>query len=160
MATTITENTLEGAPGATQTLDPVTAQRYGAAANPLPAAQDASRHGTAGAMIKGRLPDLVKGAGLAPQGGNTVLSDQGDILARSAEAALALRMETRAGYQGKSNVVKGWSPDFLNQFGAFRTALEAPSIQEQVASAFGAMPGGADVAKSFTAGNLGIGSIG
>ena len=159
MATTITENTLESAPGATQTLDPVTAQRYGAAATPLPAAQDASRHGTAGAMIKGRLPDLVKGAGLAPQGGNTVLSDQGDILARSAEAALALRMETRAGYQGKSNVVKGWSPDFLNQFGAFRTALEAPSIQEQVASAFGAMPGGADVAKSFTAGNLGIGSI-
>ena len=60
MATTITENTLEGAQTAPQALDPVTAARYGTAAAPVPAANDAARHSTAGKMLQGRLPDLVQ----------------------------------------------------------------------------------------------------
>jgi hypothetical protein len=111
-------------------------------------------------MIKGRMPDLVKGAGLAPKGGNTVLTDQGDILTRASRATLALRGETAQGYRAKSHVVKSFKPDFLSQFGALRTALEEPSIGEQMAKALASIPGAGDVAKSFTAGNLGIGSIG
>ena len=155
---TVVEDPRQGV-SAEQTLDPLTAQRYGTAANPADAASAAGSFSTTGDMIKGRMPDLVKGAGLAQKGGNTVLSDPGDILTRSAQATLALRMETAQGYRAKSSVVKSFKGDFLSQFGALRTALEAPSLGEQMASAFAGMPGGADVAKSFTAGNLGIGSV-
>jgi hypothetical protein len=110
-------------------------------------------------MIKGRMPDLVKGAGLAPKGGNQVLTDAGDILTRSSQAALSLRMETAQGHRAKSEVVKSFKPDFLNQFGALQTALTQPSIGEQLGQVFAGMPGGADAYKSFTAGNLGIGSV-
>jgi hypothetical protein len=123
------------------------------------AAAEASRFSTTGDMIKARMPELVKGAGLASKGGNTVLSDQADILTRSAQATLDIRTETRRGLQNKSSVVKSLNQGFLTQFGHLATALAQPSIGEQLASAFGSIPGGTDAAKSFTAGNLGIGSV-
>jgi hypothetical protein len=112
----------------------------------------ASRYSTTGDMIKARMPQLVKGAGLASQGGNTLLTDQGDILTRSAQAALDIRVETARGFQARASVVKSLSPSFLSQFGHLATALQQPSMAEL----FSALPGGADVFKSFTAGNLGL----
>ena len=52
--------------------------------------------------------------------------------------------------------MKSFNGDFLNKFGALRTALETPSIGEQISQVIGvANP---DLVRSFTAGNLGIGS--
>ena len=121
------------------------------------AAADASTYSSTGEMIKGRMPELVKGAGFAPKGGNMPLSDQTDILRRASQASLDLRMETRRGLTAKSSVVKSFNPDFLNNFGALRTALETPSIGEQIGSFLGQVAS-PDLVRSFTAGNLGIGS--
>jgi hypothetical protein len=120
---------------------------------------DAARYSTTGEMIKARMPDLVKGAGLACKGGNQVLTDQADILTRSSQAVLDIRTETWRGVHQKSSVVKSMSPSFLNQFGYLKTALEMPSIGDQLTQILGGMPGGSDAMKSFTAGNLGIGSV-
>jgi hypothetical protein len=122
------------------------------------AAAQASQFSTTGEMIKARMPDLVKGAGLASQGGNTVLTDQSDILTRSAQAALDIRSETYRGFTRKSEVVKSMSPSFLSQFGYLRTALEMPSVGEQLQNFMSAVAT-PDVVRSFTAGNLGIGSV-
>jgi hypothetical protein len=118
--------------------------------------QSVSRCNTTGDAIKAQLPNLVKGAGLARIGSNTPLTDQADITVRAHQAALDLRTATMQGYQNKASVVKGMNQGFLSQFGNLRTALTAPSIGEQVAQVVRNIPG---AEKSFTAGNLGIGSI-
>lgn len=137
-------------------------------ASPLPAsvgevaakaAADAARYATTGDMIKSRMPALVKGAGFASIGGNQPLADPVAITTKSAQAALDLRTETYRGYADRQSVVKGLSPGFLDQFGTLKTALTAPSLNEQLSQVLGQMPGGADALKSFTAGNLGIGSV-
>jgi hypothetical protein len=43
----------------------------------------------------------------------------------------------------------------MGKYGALATAFSQPSMYEIL----GAIPGGADALKSFTAGNIGIGSI-
>ena len=102
------------------------------------------------------MPELVKGAGLARRGGNTPLSDNRDIALRAHQATLDLRNEVSRGYTARADVVKsGFRGDFLNQFGALRTALTTPTIGEQFAKVISSMPGGTDALKSFTAGNLG-----
>jgi len=135
------------------------------AENPAPAGQqvladaaaEAGTYSSTGEMIKGRMPELVKGAGFAPKGGNMPLSDQTDILRRASQASLDLRMETRRGYANRGSVVKSMNDGFLNNFGALRTALETPSIGEQIGSFLGQVAS-PDLVRSFTAGNLGIGS--
>ena len=122
------------------------------------AAAEATRYSATGEMIKSRMPDLVKGAGLAPKGGNQLLTDQSDILTRSAQAALDVRVETQRGFLDKRSVVKSMSPSFLSQFGYLATALNQPSIGEQLQQFMGAVAS-PDVVRSFTAGNLGIGSV-
>ena len=122
------------------------------------AASEATRYNKTGEMIAARMPDLVKGAGLAPKGGNTLLTDPSDILTRSAQASLDIRTETARGFASKSSVVKSMNPSFLNQFGYLRTALEMPSVGEQLQSFMSAVAS-PDVVRSFTAGNLGIGSV-
>ena len=123
-------------------------------------AATAAQHSTTGDAIKSAMPDLVKGAGFAPRGGNAPLTDPAKVTVLASQAALDLRNEVRRGYTAKSDVVKGMSGDFMGQFGALRTALMSPSIGEQIAQLFSNLPGGADaLAKSFTAGNLGIGSV-
>ena len=115
---------------------------------------------TTGDALKSAMPDLVKGAGFSPKGGNAPLTDQSDITLRAHQATLDLRGAVRDGYYNKAGVVnKGFKPDFMNQFGALRTALSTPSIGEQISQLLGGIPGGADAMKSFTAGNLGIGSV-
>ena len=121
------------------------------------AASEAGSYSSTGEMIKGRMPELVKGAGFAPRGGNMPLSDQTDILRRASQASLDLRMETRRGYANRSSVVKSMNSGFLNNFGVLRTALETPSIGEQIGSFLGQVAS-PDLVRSFTAGNLGIGS--
>jgi hypothetical protein len=111
-----------------------------------------------GEMIKARMPQLVKGAGYV--GGNEPLRNQSDIMARSHQATLDLRTTTRRGYTSKSAVVGGLNPRFLDDFGYLKAALTAPTMFEQMQRMFQALPGGAEaIKKSFTAGNLGIGSI-
>jgi hypothetical protein len=70
-----------------------------------------------------------------------------------------LRTSIYQGLTDRPSVVKGMSPDFLAQRGFLKTALETPSPVEQIQKMLASMPGGADVAKSFTAGSLGIGSV-
>lgn len=143
--------------GAAPALDAFSAARYGDAAVP-----NRYTGGTnVGEAIKSRLPDLVKGAGLRPQGGNTILTNHTDIMTRSAQAAVDLRTETMKGFRGKSHVVSELNQGWLSSFGALKTALLQPSIAESMAQALApflkvAAP---DLVRSFTAGNLGIGSV-
>lgn len=111
-----------------------------------------------GDVLKARMPELVKGAGYA-MGNNAPLSDSLDIMTRASQAAMDLRTETWRGYHQKSSVVKGMNGDFLSQRGYLKTALNAPSVGEQMQQLFSMLPGGGDAMKSFTAGNLGIGSV-
>ena len=139
--------------------DGLTQALYGDAAQPFSHASLAS-HNSTGDAIKSAMPELVKGAGFACKGGNTPLTDRRDIALRAHQATLDLRNEVRRGYTSRTDVVKSFNSGFLSQFGALRTALMTPSIGEQIAQIFANMPGGAEaLSKSFTAGNLGIGSI-
>ena len=130
------------------------------------AAQQASQYASkgAGAMIAGRMPDLVKGAGFVGPGGNKPLDNQTDIMNRASQAALDIRMETYKGFKSKSSVIGELNQGFLNDFGALSTALRQPSMMEQIADLVSGMPGGGEAVKqyaqkSWTAGNLGIGSV-
>lgn len=135
--------------------DKVAKAIYGEDASPAPL--DASGYSSTGEAIASRMPRLVKGAGFVGEGGNAPLTDQSDILRRAAQATMDLRVATRQGYASKSSVVKSFSPDFLGQFGALSTALTAPSIAEQLGG-FLSQVANPDLVRSFTAGNLGIGS--
>ena len=137
--------------------------------NPSPAggaiAADAERQAASasstGDIIKARMPFMVKGAGYAMEGGNTPLNDPLQVMAKATQATLDLRTETYRGYRDKSSVTKSLNSGFLNQFGYLKTALQMPSLGEQLASVFANLPGGTEAFnKSFTAGNLGIGSVG
>lgn len=123
------------------------------------AASEARQYNNSHDMLKHRVTGLVKGAGFAAPGGNTPLTDNGQILTKAHQAALDIRTSTYQGYSNRQSVVKGLNGGFLDQFGYLKSALSAPSIGEQVQQLVGGMPGGADALKSFTAGNLGIGSI-
>jgi hypothetical protein len=124
------------------------------------AARDVAEHqyNRTGDLIKASMTSLVKGAGYV--NGNQPLGDQSDITARATKATLDLRTTTHMGYANKSQVVGGLNPKFLDDFGYLKTALTAPSQFDQMVDVLKGMPGGADaVNKSFTAGNLGIGSV-
>jgi hypothetical protein len=116
-----------------------------------------ANYSTTGDALKSMMPDLVKGAGLATKGGNTPLTDPTDITLRAHQATVDLRTEINRGLTRRSDVVKSLNPGFLGQFGALRTALSTPSVGEQIAEIFGQM--NPDLVRSFTAGNLGIGSV-
>lgn len=121
------------------------------------AASQASRYSRTGDMLKARMTDMVKGAGFVGNG-NQPLSDPLQVTTKAHQAAMELRTETYRGYTNRSSVVKGMSPDFLNQFGNLKTALSAPNIGEQMQQIVGAI-GNPDLTRSFTAGNLGIGTV-
>jgi hypothetical protein len=111
-----------------------------------------------GDVIKASMPGLVKGAGYVH--GNAPLGDQVEIKTRAHQATMDLRVATKMGYARKGQVVGGLNKKFLDDFGYLKTALTTPSQFDQLLELFKSMPGGADaVTKSFTAGNLGIGSI-
>lgn len=119
---------------------------------------DAARASGAADVIKSRMPNLVKGCTYA-QGENVPLKDPGEIMMRSAQATLDLRTAVYQGLTDRPSVVKGLSPDFLSQRGFLKTALETPSPAEQMQKLVGSLPGVTpDLVRSFTAGNLGIGT--
>jgi hypothetical protein len=138
--------------------DILTAERPSPGSAIKEATKDAGKYSRSGDMLKARMPFMVKGAGYVGNG-NEPLTDQTQILTKAHQAAMDLRAETQRGYHAKADVVKGLNPSFLNQFGYLATALNTPSIGEQLSQVLGAMPGGADALKSFTAGNLGIGTV-
>jgi hypothetical protein len=109
-------------------------------------------------MLKAKMTDLVKGAGFVGNG-NTALSDASVVTTKAHQATMELRAETHRGYANRASVVKSMNPGFLDQFGTLKTALNMPSVGEQISQLVGSMPGGADALKSFTAGNLGIGTV-
>lgn len=121
------------------------------------AAREAGRYSHTGEMIKAKMPGLVKGAGYI--NGNSPLQDEIQIMTKAHQATLDLRIQTGRGYSDRASVVKGLNPDFLSNYGYLKTALSAPSLSEQLAQAFNQLPGGEGAFKSFTAGNLGIGSV-
>jgi hypothetical protein len=122
------------------------------------AARDANKYGKPGDMLKARMPFMVKGAGYVGNG-NQPLADQTQILTKAHQATLDLRTETQRGFHAKSDVVKGLNSGFLDQFGYLKTALTQPSVAEQFSQVISGMPGGTEALKSFTAGNLGIGTV-
>jgi hypothetical protein len=130
--------------------DNITKALYGEEARPD---LGTSRYSNTAEALVGKMTHLVKGAGFAGEGNNTPLTDQADIGRRAFEATIGLRTATRDGIYAKSSVVKSFNPDVLGRFGALRTALETPSPLEFLGQI--ATP---DVMRSFTAGNLGIGS--
>ena len=121
------------------------------------AASNASRYSYTGDMLKAKMPEMVKGAGFVGNG-NAPLTDPVQITTKAHQAAMELRTETYRGYSSRAEVVKGMNSGFLNQFGNLKTALTTPSMGEQIAQLVGSLPGGGDALKSFTAGNLGIGT--
>lgn len=136
--------------------DALSAVLYGDAAQPLSPA-NLAQQSTTGKALMSAMPDLVKGAGFATKGGNMPLTDPTQITLRAQQAAVDLRAATWQGFNSKSQVVKSFNDGFLNQFGALRTALSAPSIGEQLGQVLGQL--NPDLTRSFTAGNLGIGSV-
>lgn len=122
------------------------------------AAAEAGRFSSTGDMLKSQMPYMVKGAGYAGNG-NTPLTDPVQITTKAHQAAMSLRSETYRGFSDRASVVKGLNPQFLGQNGFLNTALSAPSIGEQLQQIIGMIPGGGDALKSFTAGNLGIGTV-
>src|SRR5271170_2041296 len=108
-------------------------------------------------MIKTRMPGLVKGAGYAGNG-QRPLDDPTQIMLKAQQATLDLRTETSRGYHSRAEVTKGLNQGFLSQFGYLKTALTTPTIGEQLSEAFGGLVS-PDLQRSFTAGNLGIGSV-
>lgn len=121
------------------------------------AAAEAPRYSRTGDMLKNRMSYMVKGAGYVGNG-NQALSDPGEIITKAHNATMALRTETNRGYTNKTDVVKNLSPSFLGQFGNLRTALTAPSVNESLQQIVTAI-GNPDLTRSFTAGNLGIGTV-
>ena len=121
------------------------------------AASEAPRYSRTGDMLKNRMSYMVKGAGYVGNG-NQALSDSGQILTKAHQATMALRTETNRGYTNKTDVVKSLNPQFLGQFGNLRTALSAPSMNESLQQIVQAI-GNPDLTRSFTAGNLGIGTV-
>ena len=142
--------------------DPLTQGLYGSAAS-APRTADPGKS-TVGEAIKARMPDLVKGAGMAFKGGNKPLDNYTDILNRSSQAALDIRVATHNGFTNKAATVGSLNQRWLDDFGALKTAMTMPSMMEQISELVGMLPGGGDAlksyaTKSFTAGNLGIGSV-
>lgn len=131
--------------------------------NPTPAsvmrddATNASQFSRSGDMLKSKVTELVKGAGFVGNG-NQALSDPVQIATKATQAATDLRAETYRGFTNRAEVVKNLNPTFLNQFGNLKTALSAPSMGEALQQIVGAI-GNADLTRSFTAGNLGIGTV-
>jgi hypothetical protein len=129
--------------------DKIAKALYGESAQPD---LSTGRYSNTAEALVGKMTHLVKGAGFVGEGGNTPLTDQADIGRRAFEATVDLRAATQQGIFAKREVTKSFNPDFLGRFGAMRTALEAPSVQELLTLA------SPDLVRSFTAGNLGIGS--
>ena len=130
------------------------------------AANEANRYFSKGtsAMIAGRMPELVKGAGFVGPGGNKPLDNWSEINTKAAQASLDIRTETWKGFRNKAAVVGELNQGWLNDYGAFKTALLQMSPMDYINGIMENLPGGADAqkafaAKSFTAGNLGIGSV-
>ena len=130
--------------------DQLTKALYGDGARPE---MGTAGYSNTGEAIVGKMQHLVKGAGFVGEGNNTPLTNPADIGRRAFEASIDLRSATRQGIYSKREVVKSMSGDFLGRFGALRTALEAPGLADFVGAL--ATP---DVMRSFTAGNLGLGS--
>lgn len=122
------------------------------------AAAEAPRYSRSGDMLKAKMTDLVKGAGFVGNG-NAPLNDPSVVTTKAHQATMELRAETHRGYVDRASVVKSMNPGFLDQFGTLKTALTMPSVGEQIQQVLGSMPGGTDALKSFTAGNLGIGTV-
>jgi hypothetical protein len=121
------------------------------------AAAESARYSRSGDMLKNRMSYMVKGAGYVGTG-NQALSDPGQILTKAHQATMELRSETNRGFTRKADVVKGLNPQFLSQFGNLKTALTAPSVNESLQQIVTAI-GNPDLTRSFTAGNLGIGTV-
>ena len=117
-----------------------------------------------GAMIGGRMPELVKGAGFVGPGGNKPLDNWTEINTKAAQAAIDIRTSTWEGFNNQPKVVKSLNQGWLNDFGALKTAMTQLSPMDYINGIMDNLPGGEDArkafaAKSFTAGNLGIGSV-
>lgn len=121
----------------------------------------------AGEILAARMPGLVKGVGYADTGhgriglpaqGTRPLDDPTQTLLKAQDATLQLRTETYRGVHAKADVVKGLNQGFLSNFGYLKTALTSPSIGEQLTQILGGVVS-PDLQRSFTAGNLGIGSV-
>ena len=134
MAELLTENPSAGVTAPPP--DALSQALYGDAAQPLNPA-NLAQQGTTGKALMAAMPDLVKGAGFATKGGNQPLTDATQITLRAQQAATDLRAATYQGFNSKSSVVKSMNDGFLNQFGALRTALTAPSIGEQIGQVLG-----------------------
>lgn len=82
----------------------------------------AAEFSSANSMLSASMPTLVKGAGYAKPGGNTPLDDDEEIFKRSMRAETALVKAVKQGVNDPQGVMKSWSPEFANNFGAALSA--------------------------------------
>lgn len=119
---------------------------------------DVQQHEHAGAALKAAMkPELFKGWGFRPQGGNQALEDPHQLTAYATKATVDMRVTAAQGHRARHSVVKSMNPVFLNKYGALKAALERIQPGDHMQAFMEAT--NPDVAKSFTAGNIGINSI-
>ena len=82
------------------------------------------------AALADRMPDLVKGAGFAA-GGTKPLTDQGEILDRSAALAGAIIKSVKTSHH-EPTLVKGMNPVFAKEFGVFGMGMADFSQQAEM----------------------------
>lgn len=88
---------------------------------------DANAYRTPDAMLSDKMGPLVKGAGYCRPGGNRPLDDDDQVFRRAMKAEIAFKSAIKQGIEQPDQVLKGLSPEFSGQFGAFMSA--APGNQ-------------------------------
>ncbi len=95
-----------------------------------------TQYGNPGDALAQNMPRAVKGAGFAGFGrgygskrvrGIAPLDDDDpEVFALAFKATKALRESVRKSFKSPKKVMKGLNPNFLNQFGSFMAAMDAP----------------------------------
>lgn len=93
---------------------------------------DAGAYRAPDAMLSDKMPTLVKGAGYCRPGGNRPLDDDDQVFRRSMKAEVAFRSAIKQGIENPGQVLKGMSPEFAGQFGAFMAAAPANQAMNQL----------------------------
>jgi len=93
---------------------------------------DAKNYHSPDLMLSDKMPTLVKGVGYCRPGGNRPLDDDDQIFRRSMKAELSFRSAIKKGIESPAEVIKGLSPEFAGQFGAFMAASPQNQAVQQL----------------------------
>lgn len=92
---------------------------------------DAAHYRTPDLMLSDKMQTLVKGAGYAKPGGNTLLTDDDQIFRQSMRAETAFRKSIKQGVEEPQQVLKSLNPEFAGRFGSFLAATPQNQMMQQ-----------------------------